>query len=153
MRAMRKKEREISLEEAAKLFEQGEYGILSLLDEDGAPYGVPLSYAYADGELFIHCATEGRKLDGLRKHPAVSFCVVGNTELLPAKFTTRYESVIATGVARELEGDEKDEALFTLVRKYAPEHLDSGAAYIKSGGAKTCAFAIRITSMTGKARR
>lgn len=153
MRAMRKKEREISQEEAAKLFEQGEYGVLSLLDEDGAPYGVPLSYAYADGELFIHCATEGRKLDGLRKNPAVSFCVVGETELLPAKFTTRYESVIAAGVARELAGTEKDEAIFTLVRKYAPEHLDSGAAYIKSAGDKTCAFAIRITAMTGKARR
>ncbi|MDR3640919.1 MAG: pyridoxamine 5'-phosphate oxidase family protein [Humidesulfovibrio sp.] len=153
MRAMRKKEREISQEEAAAILDQGEYGVLSLVDADNTPYGLPLSYVYTDGEILIHCAPEGRKLDILRRNPAVSFCVVGETTVLPEKFTTRYESVIASGVARELPAGEKDAALLALVRKYAPEHEESGVAYIKSGGAKACAFAIRITALTGKARR
>jgi len=153
MRAMRKKEREISQEEAAAILDQGKYGVLSLVDADNTPYGLPLSYVYTDGEILIHCAPEGRKLDILRRNPAISFCVVGETTVLPEKFTTRYESVIAVGVARELPAGEKDSALLALVRKYSPEHEESGVAYIKSGGAKACAFAIHITALTGKARR
>lgn len=153
MRAMRKQERQITQDETVALLEKGEYGILSLLDADNLPYGLPLSYAYADGRIYIHCAPEGRKLDGLRKHPAVSFCIVGATQLLPEKFTTRYESVIVTGTAHELEGEEKDAALMALVRKYAPQHLEKGAAYVQSAADKACAFAISIECLTGKARR
>jgi len=153
MRAMRKSERQITQDETLALLENGQYGILSLLDADNLPYGLPLSYVFTDGQIYIHCAPEGRKLDGLRAHPAVSFCVVGATQTLPEKFTTRYESVIVTGTAREIKGEQKEAALMALVRKYSPQHVEKGAAYVQSAADKACAFAIAVEAVTGKARR
>ena len=45
--------------------------------DEGSPYVVPLSFAYRfDGEtltLYFHSAKEGRKIEILRKNPAVCF--------------------------------------------------------------------------------
>ena len=43
IREMRRKDREISEEEACQLLATGEYGVLSTVGSDGEPYGVPLS--------------------------------------------------------------------------------------------------------------
>ena len=62
-------------------------GVLSLLGEDGYPYGVPLSYVYRNGKLLFHCATKGHKLDALRREEKCSFCVIGQDEIVPERYT------------------------------------------------------------------
>lgn len=150
---MRRKERAISSEEAMELLEHGEYGILSLCGTGGHPYGVPLSYCMIDNAIFFHSAREGRKIDCLAENSSVSFTVVGSTEVLPEKFSTRYESVIVTGRAIELFGNEKKAGLAGLVYKYSPGFIDKGMSYVASDEAKTRVFKICIGSLTGKARR
>ncbi len=78
--------------------------------------------------------------------------MVGATELLPEKFSTRYESVIAAGEIRELEGEEKKLALGWLVEKYAPEFLLQGKEYIANAEDKTRVFALHVRHITGKRR-
>jgi Pyridoxamine 5'-phosphate oxidase len=80
---MRRKDREISEEEALHLLAKGEYGVLSTVGPDGSPYGVPLSYIYREGEIYFHSAIEGRKVEHLCAGALASFCVVGATEILP----------------------------------------------------------------------
>ena len=152
-RPMRRKDRETSEAEARQLLAGCEYGVLSTLGPDGAPYGVPLSYVYREGEIYFHSAPEGRKVDYLRAGAAASFCVVGATELLPEKFSTRYESAIASGEVRELEGEEKRTALGWLVEKYAPEFRRQGQEYIVEAEGKTRVFALRVRHVSGKRRR
>ncbi|MDF2839594.1 MAG: transporter, partial [Clostridia bacterium] len=75
-REMRRKDRQVSQDEALDILKKGEYGILSTSDAQNIPYGVPMSYAYADKYIYLHGATVGQKLDNIKANPKVSFCVV-----------------------------------------------------------------------------
>jgi len=151
-REMRRKERRTSEEEARELLSVGEYGVLSTVDASGEPYGVPLSYVYRDGEIFFHSAPEGRKVENLGAGALASFCVVGETEVQPEMFSTRYQSAIASGEIYELAGEDKTSALGWLVEKYAPAFLGEGQEYIASSQDKTRVFALRVSRISGKRR-
>ena len=152
LRSMRREDRAVDEIEAQKILVRGEYGVLSTVGADGEPYGVPLSYVYRDGEIHLHCALEGRKIDNLKHHPHASFCVVASTRLQPEMFSTCYESAIATGEVRELAGEEKLRSLLWLIEKYSPSFLEEGAKYIESREDLTRVFALRIDHLTGKRR-
>jgi nitroimidazol reductase NimA-like FMN-containing flavoprotein (pyridoxamine 5'-phosphate oxidase superfamily) len=152
MPSMRRLERAIAETETLAILEQGEYGVLSTISEDGTPYGLPLSYCLLEGGIYFHCALEGHKLNNLAVNPKVSFCVVGATEVLPDKFATRYESAIVFGTAREVTGEHKQRGLEALVAKYSSNFVPQGLDYIRAAGNKTKVFRIEIESMTGKAR-
>lgn len=152
-RELRRTDRALTEPEARELLERGEYGILSTCGPDGQPYGVPLSYCVLDNALYVHCALEGHKLANMTADNRVSFCVVGTTELLPARFSTRYESVIVSGRAEEVFAGEKQRALEGLVAKYSPGFRDEGSRYIAATGDRTRTFRITIGAISGKARR
>lgn len=151
-RKMRRADRELSPEAAARILEAGEYGTLATVGSDGEPYNVPLSYACGNGRIYFHCAGEGRKLDNLKAHPRVCFTVVGRTRVLPEKFSTCYESVMVYGTAAVVEGAEKMAALLALLEKYCADHLVAGRAYLERQAAGTTVIAITIETVTGKSR-
>ena len=152
-RKMRKQEREINNMEAVAILEQGEYGILSTVGKNGYPYGVPVNYVYINDSIYFHSAVEGNKLDNIMDHNKVSFCVVGQTCVLPEKFSTEYESVILFGAASEVFDDEKNTALLEIVNKYSVEHIEKGKEYIKNASAKTKVIKIHMDHISAKARR
>ena len=47
---------------AIELIEGAEYGVLSMTDEEGMPYAIPVNHVW-DGEntLYVHCAPERMK--------------------------------------------------------------------------------------------
>ena len=153
MRELRRKDRSIPQEEALALLKRAEYGILSTASEDGKPYGVPLNFCVIENCIYFHCAIEGRKLDNIQHNSSVSFCVVGNTEILPEEFGTKYESVIVSGEVEEVFDMNKQMALEELLHKYSPDHIDNGKKYVESMRKRTRVFKITIDTLTGKARR
>lgn len=153
MRPLRRIDRALSAADTEQLLLQGEYGVLSTVDAQGQPYATPLSYAFRDGSIYVHCALSGHKLDNLATNPRVCFCVVGRTELLPAEFATRYESVLAFGTASEITGEERLNALRWLLEKYSPDFLAEGEIYIEQQQAATRVIKINIDQLSGKARR
>lgn len=149
---MRRHDRQMTEAEALALLEKGEYGVLSTLGEDGWPYSVPVNYALLQGKIVFHCAAGvGKKLRNLAFCPRVCFTVVGDTQLLPQKFSTKYESVVAFGTAAPAA--DKPAALLALVKKYSPAYLEPGRAYIAADAEKADVYAIHIEQLTGKARR
>lgn len=151
---MRRSDRQLSREEAEDILRRGEYGVLCTCGADGEPYGTPLSYAYCGGKIYFHCAPGvGHKLANIAENPQVCFTVVGQTCLLPAKFSTIYESAIAFGTAHLVEGDEKRAALRALLAKYSPQYPEEGEAYITRAFDKVGVWAIHPTRLTAKARR
>ncbi len=150
---IRRDDRSISAEEAEKILTEGEYGVLSTVGQDAQPYGVPVSYAYKNNSIYFHSATEGHKIDNMLGNPNVSFCVVGNTKVLPNKFGTEYESAIVFGEALELTDDDKRQALVLLLKKYSSDHLEKGLKYIENLFDTTRVFGISVNHITGKARR
>jgi len=153
MRNVRRKDREIGMQETIELLSNCEYGFLSTVGKDGQPYGVPLSYAYKNNCIFFHCALDGHKIENIENNPTVSFCVVGHTKVLPEKFATEYESAVVFGIASELQGVEKNNALLWLLEKYSPAFIEEGKIYIDQKDKATKVIKIVIDHMSGKARR
>ena len=153
MKEIRRKDRQIETSEAQALLTSGEYGILSTVDRDGRPYGVPLCYTYKNNSIYFHCARVGHKIENIESNPKVSFCVVGNTKVLPADFAIEYESAVAFGVASEPPRLERNGALLWLLEKYSPEFIEEGKAYIEKNGDTTKVIKIKISHISGKARR
>jgi uncharacterized protein len=152
-KTMRRKDREITEHEALRLLASCEYGVLSTAGKDGQPYGIPLSYVCRDRCIYFHCALTGHKLDNMADNPRVSFCVVGNTKVLPDQFATEYESAVAFGVVSEVVGAEWESALGWLLEKYSPAHLKEGREYIGQKGGFTKVMKVVIDQVSGKARR
>ncbi len=140
-------------EEARELLDSSSYGILSLVSQDGQPYGVPVNHVYApqDNAIYIHCAQEGQKLDFLRANPKASFTVVGMGQVVEEKFTTRYESAIVQGVASLIEEEqEKVRALLLLCARLTPSMAETQDAYIQTFLPKVAVIRLDIREITGK---
>jgi len=153
MKQLRRRDRAIPREEAIAILNKAEYGVLSTISENGKPYGVPLSFCIIDGYIYFHCAVEGQKIDNITQNKSVSFCVVGDTKILPDEFTTNYESVVVSGDIEEVLDMKKQIALEGLLHKYSPEFFDNGIEYIESLRERTRVFRISINKLTGKARK
>ena len=150
MKELRRKEKKVTDAEAQALLTKAEYGVLSTSGPDGQPYGVPLNYVYKNHSIYFHCALTGHKLDNLTGNPKVSFCVVGDTEVLPAEFSTNYISTVAFGIATVVEGEERQEGLLGLLEKYSPAYMKEGRDYIDKLDKATKLIKIDIQHISGK---
>ena len=141
-----------SQEDAERIMKEQPHGVLAVEGDDGYSYAVPLSYAYKDGKIYFHGATEGHKYDAAKKSSKVSFCVIGQDTVVPEKFTSCYRSAVVFGQARLLsEGSEYDEAIYALAKKYSPaETEESIQKEIASSAGRLFMIAIDIDHMTGK---
>ncbi|MDA8333633.1 MAG: pyridoxamine 5'-phosphate oxidase family protein [Peptococcaceae bacterium] len=151
---MRRLDRQMSQAETEDLLRACHYGVLSMNNTDGCPYGVPLSYIYTDGRIYLHCAPEGKKLAHIRHDDKVSFCVVGEAEPLPDKFSMRYTSAIVFGTVSEVdEHREKEKALVALIDKYGTtdEYREKGRVYAAESLRTTVVLRLDIDHLTGKA--
>ena len=125
---VRRKDRVADQEQAQRILEQGEYGVLSTVSPEGQPYGTPLSYWLKDGDVYFHCALAGHMLENIAANDRVSFCVVGKTQVMSDKFSTLYESVVVFGRASEVNEEDRRHALVGLVAKYSPAYPAEGEA-------------------------
>lgn len=151
-REMRRSDRQLGQEQAAAILERGVYGVLSTVDADGQPYGVPLNYVYHQEAIYFHSARSGHKLDNLLQNSQVSFCVIDKAELDPQQFSTDFASVIVFGKTSVLGGQEKRQALVWLMQHLAPEQSQNAAEYIEKNQEQTRVVKIEIDHMSGKAR-
>ena len=153
-RKMRRFQQELSAAETREIFEKESCGVLACAGDDGYPYAVPLSYVYADGHIYFHCALEGHKLDAMRRCEKVSFCVVGQDQVIAQELTTYFRSAIAFGRARIVEDpQERREKLTVLGLKYGPELHDYIREHIDKDGPRAALIDIEIEHMTGKEAR
>ena len=153
---IRRQDRVLDEARTMALLDEAEYGVLSLVDAAGKPYGVPVNYVFdpSAGAAYVHCAPEGRKLDCLKAHPEVSLCVVDRTRVVPGKFTTEYESVVAEGVARMcLSDEEKLHAIRLLLQKLDPDHVDAGMRATQGSFHRLEVVRIDFTTCTGKCKK
>lgn len=152
---VRRRDRLLSEERALQLLEEGEYGILSMVnDENEGAYGIPISFVWDRGDyIYLHCAPQGHKLRCIAKHPRVSFCVVGRTNVLSSKFTTEYESIVIDCTASiGLTAEERMNALHLLLQKYSPNDIDMGMTYAEKSFPRTEIIRLQLSTMSGKAK-
>ncbi len=160
MYPMRRSDRQISREEAFAILERAEFSVLSLVDPDGEPYGVPLSFVLdqTHGALLFHAARgTGRKLDCIAAHQETDLpahcTVVTDVRTLPEKFSTEYASVMVSGPVDLLDNTEdKMKALLLLAAKYAPDHMDRAEPHAQDFVDKVDIIRLQIKEISGKSR-
>ena len=148
---MRKESRQMSSEWALEVLDKAPYITVSMADDEGKPYGLPLSLVRTDEKTFyFHCALEGKKLDILSKNPRV--CLSAVTKCKPTvgpkdgSFTLEFKSAIAFGKAEIVEDDsEKIAALRAICERFLPKHMDAFDASIARSLGRTAVVRITLT--------
>lgn len=149
---MRRSTQAMSEEQSREALARNTAGVLSLLDENGYTYGVPMSYFLQGDTIYFHCAKMGTKLDAIRHHNKVSFTVIDQDQVIPEEYTTHYRSVIVFGTARIVtDATELDTAIRNLGRRYAPSLSEEALelAVARSSGHVTM-IALDIAHISGK---
>lgn len=151
--SMRRHDREIPKDEALKIIEASDYGVLSLCDGN-LPYGVPLNPVIHEDTIYFHCAKEGFKLDILNKNPYGHFVFISSSKVIKESFTTSYESAMAHGSLRFVS-DPKERMLAyqLLIGKYVDADIKSNKEYIEKHDKATALVAMDIKGISAKANR
>ena len=125
-REMRRKKQEIGREECLRILKEEPRGILSVLGDDGYPYGVPMTHLWSeeDGRLYFHCAKEGHKLDAIRRCDRASFCVLDGGCREEGDWALRFRSVVVFGRVRIVEEEERKRA---ILRRLCAKFTDDPA--------------------------
>ena len=116
---------------ALEVMRKAPYITVSFTRADGTAYGVPLSLASKDGNVwYFHCAPEGEKLDAIAVNREV--CLSAVTKCQPTvgpkdgTFTLQYRSAIAFGKAEIVTDNyEKVLALRLISQRFLPKHMDA----------------------------
>ncbi|MGD2097392.1 MAG: pyridoxamine 5'-phosphate oxidase family protein [Desulfobacterales bacterium] len=148
---MRRNEKEITDQgEIDAIIRNSQVCRLGLVDE-GVAYIVPLCFGYQDNSLYFHSATEGRKIEILKRNNAVCFEFEGDAHVTSGKngcaWGMQYRSVIGYGTAGLIEDSEKKRrALDIIMAQYA----DGAFEYADKALDKTLIIKVDISHMTGK---
>jgi uncharacterized protein len=136
-----------------ELLARAEVGHIATVDEFGMPYVVPVHFVFEGEHIYFHGLSQGKKLDHIRSNPAVCFetyelLQIGLNEKNPCDSWTYYRSVVATGKARILEGqDDKTRGLKLLNEKYFKGFVGEMSPATIDG---TCVVEIAIDRISGK---
>lgn len=173
---MRRKDREMSKEFARTLIEHSTYGVLSVIDKEGNPYGLPLSIVCQGEKLYFHSAKGGKKVEAFEDGKQVCVTFVGKTKIpelfseeelqgflkdeskgstLSSKvFTTEYESAMVFGkIHLVTDQPEAIEALRLICQKYTPSKMEYFDLAIKSGLSRTNIYRVDIEEITAKRKK
>ena len=151
-RELVRKKQQISQEECIQILKNEKRGVLSVHDDNGYPYGMPLNHYYCeeDGKLYFHSGMTGHKIDSLRQNSKVSYCVYDEGYRKEGEWALNIRSVILFGRIEFLEDREK---IYEISRKLSYKFTDDTAYIereIEHSGPRTLMFALTIEHMTGK---
>ena len=151
-REMRRFKQQITNEECIEILKEEPRGVLSVLGDDGYPYGVPMDHWYSEkeGKLYFHCAKEGHKLDAIAKCDKAGYCVMDEGYRKEGEWALNIRSVIVFGRICVVTDEEKKKEICTnLCRKFTADE-----AYLeremKNAFPRVCCLELSIEHMTGK---
>ena len=115
-RELARKNKKISMEECIEVLKSETRGVVSVLGDDDYPYGMPMNHFYneEDGKIYFHCGKYGHRLDALKKHDKVSFCVFDQGYRNEGEWALNVKSIIVFG---RMEIIDDPEAIADISRK------------------------------------
>ena len=154
-REMARKKQQLPREECEEILRREKRGVLSVLGDDGYPYGVPMDHYYCerDGKIYFHSGMSGHKVDALKRDGRASFCVWDEGSRRDGDWALTVRSVIVFGRVEFVEDRETVYAVCAeLSRKFTNDE-----SYIRSeiarSGPRTLLFALVPEHITGKTVR
>jgi len=128
-RELVRKNKQISMDDCIRVLEQETRGVLSVIGDEGYPYGMPLNHWYnrEDGCIYFHTGRGGHRLDALQKCDKVSFCVYDKGVRKEGQWAFLVNSVIVFG---KIEIIEDLDAIIDITTKLSYK-FTSDEEYIK----------------------
>ena len=123
-RPMRRFKQQISEAECIRILQEEKRGVLSVLGEDGYPYGIPMNHWYdpEDGRIYFHGAGTGHKTDAIARCNKVSYCVWDAGYRKEGEWALNVNSVIVFGRISPVTDGEKAKRICTgLCRKFTDD--------------------------------
>ena len=151
-REMLRKKQQLSQEECDEILKKELRGVLSVLGDDGYPYGMPLNHYYCeqDGKLYFHSGKRGHKIDALKRHDKASFCVYDKGFRKDGEWALNIKSVIVFG---RIEFITDRDTIYRVSAELSRKFTDDEAYIaheIEHSGPGTAMFALIPEHMTGK---
>ena len=142
----------LSMEETISILKQEPRGVLSVIGDDGYPYGMPMDHWYndADGCLYFHSGKKGHKVDAMNRCSKASYCVYDQGFRREGEWALNIRSVIVFG---RLEIVEDYDTAMAVTRQLSLKYTDD-IAYIdweiRQSGKNTLVFRLVPEHITGK---
>nr|WP_300003390.1 pyridoxamine 5'-phosphate oxidase family protein [Tissierella sp.] len=173
---MRRRDREMDKEFGFKIIDCSRYGVLSMIDKENLPYGLPLSMVRDGNAIYFHSANEGKKVEVLKTNSKVAITFVGEVRVpenysydeleamkddpskavkfISSVFTTEFESALVKGEAEIIEDEEeKIYAMKLICEKYTPSKMEYFSAAIGAGISRTRVYKIEIQDISAKRKK
>ena len=151
-RRMARIKQQLTNEECVRILRETRRGVLSVIGDDGYPYGVPINHFWrdADGCLYFHGGRFGHKIDALRNCDKVSFCAYDEGVRAEGEWWLTVRSVVVFGRAEFVD----DEDLLVEVARDLSLKFTSDEAYIsheiEHDGPRTLLIRLVPEHITGK---
>lgn len=151
---MRRKERREDENFAFEVLDKADFAVLSMIDEDGLPYCLPISVVRIGEKLYFHSAENGRKAEAMLKEPNVCLTAAADVVSAEDKFTTYFKSAVVRGKAVKVTDDEeKIMALKAICERFTPSNMPDFSNAIKMSLPRTAVWRIDIENATGKQKK
>ena len=151
-RPMRRFRQQVSTEECIRVLTEEKRGVLSMLGDNGYPYGIPMNHWYdpEEGKLYFHGAKTGHKIDSIKKHDKVSYCVFDAGFRKEGEWALNVTSVVVFGRISPVTDENKIRQIGEhLLRKFTDD-----AEYIqkevRDALPRAQCLELTIDHMTGK---
>ena len=142
-RPMNRIKQALSRDECVELLRSQRRGVLSVLGDDGYPYGIPMNH-------YFHSGKRGHKIDALRSCSKASFCVLDRGTPAPDSWALSFRSVVVFGQAEFITDRE---TIYEMTRRLSLCFTDDEAyiaAEIARAGPGTAMFVLTPEHITGK---
>ena len=151
-RPMVRFKQQISEEECIRVLKEQKRGVLSMIGDDGYPYGVPINHWYCeeDGKLYFHGGLKGHRIDAVERCDKVSFCVYDEGYKKEGEWALNINSVIVFGrIAKVTDEEKRIRIISDLTRKFTDDEAYL-ARELKGSLQRTLLLELAIEHMTGK---
>lgn len=104
-REMIRKHQQIPQEECVEVLKTQPRGVLSVLGDEGYPYGTPINHWYSekDGKIYFHSNMKGHRVDAMEKCDKASFCVYDEGFRREGEWALNIRSVVVFGRLKKVE--------------------------------------------------
>ena len=128
-RKLLRHKQQLSDSECIEILKSEPRGVLSVIGDEGYPYGLPIDHWYCEenGKLYFHCGKIGHKLDAIRNWDKVSYCVMDSGIPEEGGWALYFRSVIVFGRAKVIE----DKARIIEITRQLSYKFTDDTAYIE----------------------
>ena len=149
-RPMRRSKQQIGEEETLEVLKNAKRGVLSVIGNDGWPYGIYLNPHYENGKIYFHGAKAGHKIDALRKDAKASFTAIDDGVKEEGGWAYTFRSVVVFGRVEFIDDQGKAlEICRHLARRFNPSETDIEDE-VRRAGQHVQVFALVPEHITGK---